>query len=338
MKKSEDGVNVIRCVALLMVFGFHYYLYNGYANQPQQGVWMLFANVQRILFISCNGLFMMLTGYLKSDKPINRHYFKCILTAVVTYIIVSAISIPVRHFFLNESKSFYEWKQLFFEFGGAYYGWYIAMYIGLILISPILNTCVKHTEDNKLLILMTGLLIAATSLSSLTEYSVFPDYWKIAYPMSYYMLGAVIKKLKPIVKTKWTILITALIAFTTGLATLLSTDYTIANATKYEFGSICIIFIVVCIFLMLYRIKLPKSLSKLAEFISRGTLPAYLLSNLTDAWIYKMVPAFHKPQLYFVGFILITVPTYIAWVTIGNGVSFVIGKMTVRDKKKRMVE
>lgn len=51
-----------------------------------------------------------------------------------------------------------------------------------------------------------------------------------------------------------------------------------------------------------------------------------------------MVPAFHKPQLYFVGFILITVPTYIAWVTIGNGVSFVIGKMTVRDKKKRMVE
>ena len=88
----------------------------------------------------------------------------------------------------------------------------------------------------------------------------------------------------------------------------------------------------------LQALKLPKSLSKLAEFISRGTLPAYLLSNLTDAWIYKMVPAFHKPQLYFVGFILITVPTYIAWVTIGNGVSFVIGKMTVRDKKKRMVE
>lgn len=76
----------------------------------------------------------------------------------------------------------------------------------------------------------------------------------------------------------------------------------------------------------------------LAGHIIKGSLPAYLLSNLTDAWIYKMVPAFRMPQLYFVGFILITVPTYIAWVTIGNGVSFIIGKMIVRDKKKRMLE
>ena len=46
----------------------------------------------------------------------------------------------------------------------------------------------------------------------------------------------------------------------------------------------------------------------LAGHIIKGTLPAYLLSNLTDAWV-----------------------------TIGNGVSFIIGKMTIRDKKKRMV-
>lgn len=332
MKKREDGINVIRCIALLMVFGYHYYLYNGYAFQPQQGIWMLFANVQDVLFISCNGLFMMLTGYLKSDKPINRHYFKCILTAVITYIIASEISIPVRHFFLGETRSLYEWKDLFFKFGGVYYGWYIAMYIGLILISPILNTCVKHVEDNKMLIFMTCLLIAATSFSSITEYDIFPDYWKTAYPLSYYMIGATIRKLRPDVKKKWTITVIAATALTAGSATILSTDLMLNYATKWEFGSLCIVLIATAVFLMLYRIRLQKRLSGIVSFISKGTLPAYMLSNLTDAWIYKIVPAFHKPELYFVGFILMTVPAYIFWIIIGNGMNFIIGKMTTRDK------
>lgn len=338
MKRSEDGINIIRCVGLLLVFGFHYYLYNGYYGQPQQGGWMLFANVQRALFLSCNGLYMMLTGYLKSDKPINRHYFKCILTAIVTYIIAASISIPVRHFFLDQKRSFVEWRDMFLDYSGVYYGWYVKMYIGLILISPILNTCVKNIEDNKMLLLMTGLLIIATSFSPATEYSIYPTYWEIAYPLSYYMIGATIKKLKPKIKARWLVIIIALSAFGTGTVTLLSTDKTLKEATKWEFGAIWIMLIGVSIFLMLYRIKLPKIASKLVAFIANGAFPAYMLSNLTDAWIYKLNLAWQNPNHYFIAFLLLTIPSYIMWVLIGNLISVIVGRITsITFFKKRKI-
>lgn len=330
MKRNEDGINVIRCVGLLFVFGFHYYLYNGYYHQPQQGGWMLFANVQRALFLSCNGLYMMLTGYLKSDKPVNRHYFKCILTAIITYMIAATISIPVRHFLLDQGRSFAEWKKMFFDFSGVYYGWYIKMYIGLILISPILNTCVKHVEENKMLIFMTCLMVIATSFSAATEYRIYPAYWEIAYPLSYYMIGATIKKLKPDIKTRWTILIITLSAFGTGIATLLSTDQTLDYATKWDFGAIWIMLIGVSVFLMLYKIKLPKIPSKLAAFVANGAFPAYMLSNLTDVWIYKLQPAWQNPKHYLLGFILLTIPSYIVWVLVGNLINYIVARQKLR--------
>lgn len=114
MEKREDGINLIRVIGLLFVFGFHFYLYNGYYHQKQIGAAMLFANASRGLFLSCNGLYMMLTGYLKSGKTINRHYYKCLLSVVISYVLAASVSIPIRHFFLRRSAAFFYMERTFF--------------------------------------------------------------------------------------------------------------------------------------------------------------------------------------------------------------------------------
>ena len=68
MSKREPGLDLLRCIALLFVVTFHSFLNNGYYSEPQVGVSMWLAGSFRWLSVSCIGLFLMLTGYLKCEK------------------------------------------------------------------------------------------------------------------------------------------------------------------------------------------------------------------------------------------------------------------------------
>lgn len=332
MYRKDDGVNVVRCIGLLLVFGFHFFLYNGYYSEPQVGFEMLIANAFRALCLSCNGIYMMLTGYLKSDKPVNSHYFKCIPVAIITYVFACAISIPIRHFILGQEKSMSEWLNALCGFSGVYYGWYIRMYIGLILISPILNAAIKQIKSDSKLALVTILLVMTTSFSVATPLLIFPAYWEMAYPLSYYMIGATIKRINPTAKNWKLGLIIIIMAFGTGIATLVSTDNDLEYAIKWEFGAVWIMIIAVCIFLIFYRAKLKTFTSGIVRFIANGSFPAYMLSNLTDAWIYKLIPEWRNPKYYIWSFIIMTIPSYLFWVTVGNGVNWIVKRITLRQK------
>lgn len=336
MEKREDGINLIRVIGLLFVFGFHFYLYNGYYHQKQIGAAMLFANASRGLFLSCNGLYMMLTGYLKSGKPINRHYYKCLLSVVVSYVLAASVSIPIRHFFLGDPQPFSIWKERFLSFSGVYYGWYIRMYIGLILISPLINIAIKNITDKMQLLWIMVSCIAATSLAPATPYTIFPAYWEIAYPLSYYLIGAVIKKLQPDVKKGICVAVILIMAVGTGSVTLLSTDGKLKDAVKWEFGAIWIMLIGVSIFLLLYRAQLPKRVSCLMRFAARGSFFAYMLSNLMDAWIYELVPAWLNPKYYGLAFLCLTIPSYILMIIVGNGMQKLVDWTLRNISRKRL--
>ena len=76
MLKRETGVDLVRCVGLFFVNGIHFFLKNGFYSEPQTGAAMWMADCFRWLFFSCNGLFLLLTGYLKSEKPFHKDYYK----------------------------------------------------------------------------------------------------------------------------------------------------------------------------------------------------------------------------------------------------------------------
>ena len=72
VRNREPGIDLIRCVGLFFVVGVHSFLKNGFYYEPQVGAVMWAADSVRWLFYCCNGIFLLLTGYLKSTKPFGR--------------------------------------------------------------------------------------------------------------------------------------------------------------------------------------------------------------------------------------------------------------------------
>lgn len=310
MNKRISGLDMLRCTATLFVVVFHSFLYNGFYSEPQTGIYMLFANSARWLSVSCIGIFVMLTGYLKSAEETDRTYFRSLIPVLSGYALASAISIPIRHFLLGDVQSAGEWIHRFFAFGGVYYGWYVKMYVGLLLLSPIINLAIEKVKDQRRLFIPVICAIIVTAMPGATRLTFFPDYWRAAYPLTYYMLGAVIRRLQPKPSSLLCLISAGAISLALGAATLISTDKAIGEAFTQEFGDIWILLICVCIFLALYRINAPKLLGIPLRYAAGGCFGGYMLSHLFDAWVYRTMPQYHSPEHYPKIFFIQTLPIY----------------------------
>lgn len=342
MKQRLSGLDLLRCIATLFVVIFHSFLYNGFYSEPQTGIHMLFANSVRWLSVSCIGIFIMLTGYLKSAEETNRAYFRSLIPVLSGYVLASAISIPIRHFLLGDVRTGGEWIRSFFAFGGVYYGWYVKMYIGLLLLSPVINSALKHIKSRRQILLISLCMIIVTAMPGATRLTFFPDYWRAAYPLTYYMLGAIIRRLKPKF-SPWICLGAAgCISFAMGAATLISTDGNIGEAFVQEFGDIWILLISVCIFLALYRINLPDPVQTVLKYAAGGCFGGYMLSHLFDAWGYRMLPQYHTPEQYIKIFVFQTLPIYIVSLLAGAlmmiPVNFVYKRLCRKLQNKALSE
>lgn len=327
MRNREAGIDLLRCLALLLVTLFHFFLYNGYYYQNQVGAAMLFANGARSLSCACIGIFVMITGYLRSEETPSRRYFRSIGVVLVGYIIAAAISIPIRHFLLGNVQPLDVWVKRFFGFGGVYYGWYVEMYIGLMLLSPLVNLAIAHVTEKKTLLWLSAAMLVLTALPNATRLTLFPDWWRGIYPLTYYVLGAVVRRLKPTIKPWLGLSAACIVSLAMGAATLLSTDGVLSDALTWEFGDIWCVMIALCIFLSLYKITIRgKRISSILSWLAGGCYGGYLLSNLLDAWMYKLIPSWRVPEKYPLLFICITVPI---WLT-----SIISGK--VLDKLSRV--
>ncbi|MBQ7871111.1 MAG: DUF2079 domain-containing protein [Oscillospiraceae bacterium] len=101
MQKREPALDLLRCLALLLVVSFHSFLNNGYYSEAQRGTAMWLAGSFRWLSVCCIGLFLMLTGYLKSGKTEVGACHRGFIPVLLGYLLASAISIPIRHFWLG---------------------------------------------------------------------------------------------------------------------------------------------------------------------------------------------------------------------------------------------
>lgn len=327
------GLDLYRCIAFLCVTGVHAFLYNGFYNQPQTGVLMWLANSARWLFFGCNGMFMLLTGYLKSTKPLSKGYFRGLLTVLVGYVLTCIISYPIRHFLLNEELSIKEWLTKFATFSN--YAWYIEMYIGLILVSPVINLGLSQLKDRQL-INAAAIMLMLTALPKLTTANILPDYWTALYPFTYYVLGAAIRRLQPKIPGWLAAVFTAASMGITGLLTLLSAD-----GGKFSdgfeqggYGGFCTTVIVVFLFLSVYRLRVSKTMAKVLRWMSAGVLEGYILSRLFDVWIYGKVGFWHSPDKYILIFLCITVPVFLVSTVAGHYVHKVSVALTRPGKKK----
>ncbi len=319
VKTRQSGVDLIRCLAFLFVVVFHSFLRIGHSYVPQIGATIWLYDSIRFLSISCIGLYLMISGYLKCENTNIKSCYRGLLPVLVGYLLACAVCIPVRHFVFDEVHSFAEWIKKIFSFTAVEYAWYVEMFIGLSLLVPFINMALKYIGDNKKqLYILVAVLLFMTALPGATKWNIAPDYWRITYPVTYYVLGTVVYKLQPKINT-WLGLFEALAAAgLLGAHTVLTTDGSYKEfVPQREFQDLWIVFIVFFLFIALYHVNIPEKLGRVLAVMSSGCYCGYLLSSLFDARLYKLVPQWKNPDDYFLIYLCVTIPIYIASMLLG---------------------
>ncbi|MGM9600438.1 MAG: acyltransferase [Faecousia sp.] len=317
MSKREPGLDLLRCIAFLFVVTFHSFLNNGYYFEPQVGFCMWLAGSFRWLSVSCIGLFLMLTGYLKSGRTDVRDCYRGLVPVLLGYLLAAVISIPIRHFAFGDVQTFSTWLNRLFSFSAVYYGWYVEMYIGLVLLIPFVNLALERLRDTKALLGFGTVMLIMTALPGATPWTVFPDYWRSVYPLTYYILGAIVRRIQPKLSPWIGIAGAIMMSAMLGAATMLSTDGRLNEALTWEFPDLWIVCIAVYLFIALYRVRIPSALRRILAFGASGCYGGYLFSHLFDAWCYKLFTGWRNPEQYTLIFFCITVPIFLVSILSG---------------------
>jgi len=212
-EQKNVNIDIIRCVALCFVISIHFIGQIEFHEVIFHGMDTLFASCIKNIFMQCVPLFLLITGYLMSEKKLTYSYkfFRRIVELFVIYAFATLLIFVIRSITISTAldikfviRNILSYQQ---------YAWYVNMYIGLYLLMPFLNLlwssiADKKTERNLLIVLF----IATILPSLLNTYSIgnldwwvkpstsnmydqiIPDYWEGIWPIMYYFIGAYIKK------------------------------------------------------------------------------------------------------------------------------------------------
>ena len=332
MSKREPGLDLLRCFATFLVVMAHAFTTNGYTLRAQVGAAMWIAGSFQLMGRCSVGIFLMLSGYLQSRKTDWRSCYRTLPSVLVGYLLVAFISIPIRHFVFGDVQSLSTWMQRLFGYTGAYYGWYVEMYVGLTLLTPFINLSLKQLSTKGLLG-FSAVLLFLSALPGLTPWVVVPSFWKFLYPVSFYVLGAIFRRVQPKIHPLMGFAAAFTSAFLMGAVTVLSTDGTFSDAMTWSFGDLGMVIVSVGLFVGMYRLKLPNGLGKFFAFAATGSYGAYLLSHLLDAQFYKFVMPWRREGRFLLIFLCVTVPIYIASMGMGIGLDRVTGLLLKLGEK-----
>ncbi|MCR5356264.1 MAG: acyltransferase family protein [Lachnospiraceae bacterium] len=304
-KTRLPGLDIVRSVAALFVVSVHYFFNCGYYSTPMSGRVMFIMTLERWLFLCCVPLYMMLTGFFKCNKELNKAHFKSFIPVGIAYIILSVIKIFTGNHYYGKV---YGIKESLQSLGTYTMAWYVGFYFSLMLIAPFLNRlwhALSKKEKHLLLIFLTvvATMYPLVSLPSTSEVTVIscigslftffaPNYWQMLYPLLYYFLGCYFKEYKPKLNK---LLLIAVIIITVSANSLISYHYAmggnfvwgILGTVDCGYNCITVVLCSASIFLLFYDIDLKGRVpKKIFYLISSVSLEIYLISAIFDIIIF----------------------------------------------------
>ncbi len=289
--KREVGGDIARTVAVILVplvhfFGLTYYYSTEFSEE------MIFPTAIRWLGVCAVPLFMIISGYFKVNAKISKKHYFTIIPLIFTHIFISCIRIWVDYKFHNENvdASYIADKLLYFN-----YGWYIRLYIGMLLLMPFFNIAYKSIGDKwkKEVFILT--LVGLNALGPLT-FNVVPSSWLILYVFGYYIIGCYLSEYKVNVNP-----IFALMAFCGLLAVISVSTYLHCQGTVFDwnfvgyqsnsgYSSMITVFLSMLIMVMCLDIDFKfRPLRYIFKAVSLVSLEMYLFSQMFDGFIYKEI-------------------------------------------------
>ena len=199
------GLDLIRVVAIFFVIAGHFFvLHTSLMSVPFNDLCLFVQATLKDIFCVGVPLFIMLTGYLNSNKTPTRKYYKGMLRVLVAYLVFSIITILFRKYYIGEDLTWLQWTMKILDYSAIPYAWYIEMWIGLALLTPFLNYMYKAIPSKNQKLLLLASLFVMTSLPDLfNRYGMYlvPAYFaKAAYPLLFYFAGTFIREYQPRIK------------------------------------------------------------------------------------------------------------------------------------------
>lgn len=319
MKNRETGLDILKTIAVLFVVCVHFYLNCGYYSANLEGTRMFIMTVSRWLFIICVPLFMMLTGYFKSNKTISKSHYMSLIPLAIAYVLISIYKMLIVNCFFGRLYTF--------DFGvrniaNYQIAWYMGMYLSLMLIIPFLNkmwkACNSRKEHNILLLS----LVFISMMYPVVQY-IAPSYWQMLYPLAYYFGGIYIKEYQP----KLNKILLAIIAIVTvfieavvswGFAKGGAFVWAVLGPVDSGYSTATVGLTTACVFLIFYDVKINNGLIKKAlKSISDCSFEMYLFTTTYDAIIFFYLKRYVFEAEDFFWWIFATVPAsfVLAWIS-----------------------
>lgn len=314
--QRDLGLDITRILAFIFVVSVHFFGNTEFYATPILGKRMMLMTIMRTSFMVCVPLFMLLSGYLISIKTIMltydglRNYYKKLLPLMFTYTLCILLIVFYINVFGEEHIDF---KNIVFSVTGFIkYSWYVNMYIGLFLLMPFLNFIwngIKERRGHSFLIFVFAFLTvfpgvfntydlvtpgAFLDISKVASYTqLVPDWWIHLYPITYYFLGAYIRKyvdLKNLSTLKIFMLLTISLT-ASGIYNIWRSKPGIFNSASWnDWGSLENTVNTVLVFLFINSIRFSTKnnfTTRFVGYISSITFPAYLISWIADSIVYK---------------------------------------------------
>ena len=117
LERRNSSLDLIRIVAVFSVLSVHFFLHNGFYSEsvagmgPIEGIFnyltthdsaalhgpsMFVMVTMRTLFSVCVPMFLILTGYLMSNKTLSKGYYKGIRKTLIIFVIASVLCMAFK--------------------------------------------------------------------------------------------------------------------------------------------------------------------------------------------------------------------------------------------------
>lgn len=296
VKERNLNLDLIRCVALLMVPIMHALDHTGLYDQQLYGAANQFMIAVKTLFTTCIPLYVMLSGYLCNRKALSARYYLGLIRILGLYLLCGIACLAFEQLSGRASRSLPEMVSALVNFSCSDYAWYIMMYFGLFLLIPFLNMAYHGLKSRKQKLVLVATFFALSILPSLLNlyFQVYSLWWARLYPLCYYFTGAYLSEYMP--KARPGKLAAALLAFLAAYSVFFYFHYDACGSALiavYQ-DTFPVYILSVLLFVFLFRLPLgaaPGPLAALLRKVSDLTLPAYLLTWISDSLLYPRLMA-----------------------------------------------
>ncbi len=297
MSRERDfGLDLARAGALFIVVTAHFFLNIGFYDVPMQGWVMALCALLRQAFLPAVSIFLFLSGWLCIGRTWSRRYLLGLLPVIFCWLICSVLTLVFRMFYFHEEYSLIGIVRRTLDYSAAPYSWYVEMYIGLYLMMPLLNAGWRGMDDSgkKATVLF---LFALTSLNTFVNqgYKLLPSWWTRFYPVTFYLMGAWMREHPLKCRGVWLVLgWLGFAAVGTALRWYEGAGEPFTWAEYVDNNGFFTAMEGVFLFSLLSRCRgthTPTPLRRLVLLLSRMSLPAYLLSYISDTFIYPILNA-----------------------------------------------